>query len=274
MSMHGLVEPHGGRLVDRTGAKAEAAPRHSITLNVWQQCDFEMIGCGAMLPLDGFMGEADYHGVCDNMKLAGGATWPIPITLAVDETTAAKVGVGDRVALNDDQGRLLGYISVREKYKQDKRKQAIKAFGTEDLAHPGVKNVMNSGDNCLAGAIDVVTSRHDPMFTSHRLTPKQTRAEFEKRSWKTIVAFQTRNPIHRAHEYLTKCAQEIVDGPTATIESPACRTKAQQPRHQKTMPFIGIIDRDWPRTGTRLPGRSEDAADGRGRPRCSAAGAR
>ncbi len=213
MSIQGLVEPHGGRLVDRTGAKKEAAaPKHSITLNDWQQCDFEMIGCGAMSPLDGFMGEADYNSVCDKMTLSGGATWPIPITLAVDDATAGKVGVGDRVALHDDKGRLLGYITVREKYKQDKRKQALKSFGTEDVAHPGVKNVMGSGDTCLAGAIDVVTLRHDPMFTSHRLTPRQTRAEFEKRGWKTIVAFQTRNPIHRAHEYLTKCAQEIVDG--------------------------------------------------------------
>lgn len=213
MGIQGLVEPHGGRLVDRTGAKQDAAaPKHSVTLNDWQQCDFEMIGCGAMSPLDGFMGEADYNSVCEKMTLAGGATWPIPITLAVDDATAAKVGVGDRVALNDDKGRLLGYITVREKYKQDKKKQALKAFGTEDVAHPGVKNVMASGDTCLAGPIDVVTPRHDPMFTSHRLTPKQTRAEFEKRGWKTIVAFQTRNPIHRAHEYLTKCAQEIVDG--------------------------------------------------------------
>ena len=209
MSMQGLVEPHGGRLVDRTGAKADAgAPQHSITLNEWQQCDFEMIGCGAMSPLDGFMSEADYHSVCDKMTLSGGATWPIPITLAVDDATAAKVGVGDKVGLNDDKGRLLGYITVREKYKQDKRKQAQKAFGTEDEAHPGVKNVMNSGDTCLAGTIDVVTLRHDPMFTSHRLTPRQTRAEFDKRGWKTIVAFQTRNPIHRAHEYLTKVCRK------------------------------------------------------------------
>ncbi len=213
MGIQGLVEPHGGRLVDRTGAKKDAAaPKHSITLNEWQQCDFEMIGCGAMSPLDGFMGEADYNSVCDKMTLAGGATWPIPITLAVDDATAGNVGAGDRVALNDDKGRLLGYLTVREKFKQDKKKQALKAFGTEDLAHPGVKNVMSSGDTCLAGAIDVVTLRHDPMFTSHRLTPRQSRAEFEKRGWKTIVAFQTRNPIHRAHEYLTKCAQEIVDG--------------------------------------------------------------
>jgi ATP sulfurylase len=210
---HKLVEPHGGKLVDLTGHKPDAAaPKVSIPLTEWQQCDLEMIGIGAMSPLEGFMGEADYNSVCDNMKLAGGATWSIPITLAVDDATAGKVGVGDRVQLNDDQGRLLGYITLKEKYKQDKKKCATKAFGTEDVAHPGVKNLMSSGDTCLAGPIDVVTLRHNPMFTSHRLTPKQTRAEFEKRGWKTIVAFQTRNPIHRAHEYLTKCAQEIVDG--------------------------------------------------------------
>src|SRR3990170_2766036 len=110
-----LVEPHGGRLVDRTGAKTDGSKaKGSVTLTEWQQCDLEMIGCGAMSPLEGFMGETDYNSVCDNTTLASGAIWPIPITLAVDDATAAKVGVGDRVALNDDQGRLLGYITVKE----------------------------------------------------------------------------------------------------------------------------------------------------------------
>jgi ATP sulfurylase len=146
------------------------------------------------------------------MALANGTVWPIPITLAVDNATADKVKVGDKATLTDDKGRLLGYITIRGKFKQDKKRQTTKAFGTEDLAHPGVKIVMDSGDWCLAGPIEVVTLRHEPMFVEHRLTPKQTRAEFEKRGWQTIVAFQTRNPIHRAHEYLTKCAQEITDG--------------------------------------------------------------
>ncbi len=208
-----LVNPHGGRLVDRTGKPKEATPPgRAITLTAWQQCDLEMIATGAMSPLEGFMGEADYHSVCDHMTLQNGTLWPAPITCAVDDATAAKIGVGDRVALNDDAGRLLGYMTVTEKYKQDKRKQAVKVFLTEDPAHPGVQIVMESGSTCLAGKIDVVTARHDPMFVAHRLTPAQTRAEFQRRGWKTIVAFQTRNPIHRAHEYITKCAQEIVDG--------------------------------------------------------------
>lgn len=171
-----------------------------------------MIAIGAMSPLEGFMGEADYHSVCDNVTLTNGAVWPIPITCAVNNGVTGKVGMGDRVALMDDAGRLLGHMTVTEKYKQDKRKQAVKVFLTEDTAHPAVKVLMEGGDTCLAGPIDVITPRHDPLFTAHRLTPAQTRAEFQERGWRTVVAFQTRNPIHRAHEYLTKCAQEITDG--------------------------------------------------------------
>lgn len=208
-----LVPPHGGRLVERTGAAVrDEAPAVSITLSTWEQCDLEMLAVGAMSPLEGFVSEADYHSICDNMTLADGVVWPIPITCSVDASTAERINPGDVVGLNDDAGRLLGYLHVSEKYRQDKAKQATKCFGTDDPAHPGVKMVMESGDICLAGKIDVVTPRHDPMFTTHRLTPAQTRAEFLRRGWKTVVAFQTRNPIHRAHEYLTKCAQEICDG--------------------------------------------------------------
>jgi len=213
MSKRPLIPPHGGTLVDRTGASAaSSAPAVSIKLSAWEQCDLEMIAIGAMSPLTGFMGEADYHAVCDNMALADGTVWPIPITCTVDSATADRVNAGDKVALTDDADRLLGYLNVTEKFTPDKKKQAVKAFGTEDLEHPGVKIVMNSGDVCLVGPIDVVTPRHEPMFTAHRLTPAQTRAEFQKRGWSTVSAFQTRNPIHRAHEYLTKCAQEITDG--------------------------------------------------------------
>jgi len=213
MANASVIAPHGGKLVDRTGAaKRSPAPAVSITLSTWEQCDLEMIAIGAMSPLEGFMGKADYNSVCDHMTLANGTVWPIPITCTVDAATADRVRVGDAVTLNDDQGRLLGYLAISEKYAPDKNKQAVKAYGTDDLAHPGVKMVMGSGDICLAGKIDVVTPRHEPMFADHRLTPAQMRAEFQKRGWSTVSAFQTRNPIHRAHEYLTKCAQEITDG--------------------------------------------------------------
>jgi len=213
MAVKELVPPLGGKLVNRTGASpVSPEPAVGITLSPWEQCDLEMIAIGAMSPLEGFMGEADYHSVCDNMTLSNGVVWPIPITCSVDAATAERVSVGDRVALNDDAGRLLGYLTVGEKYDHDKKKQAAKAFGTEDAAHPGVKMVMDAGEVCLGGEVDVVTARHDPMFPKFRLTPAETRAEFARRGWKTVVAFQTRNPIHRAHEYLTKCAQEITDG--------------------------------------------------------------
>jgi len=213
MSQRPLTPPHGGKLVDRTGAsELVPAPSVSVRLSAWEQCDLEMIAVGAMSPLEGFMGEADYNSVCDDLALTGGELWPIPITCTVDRTAAERVNVGDKVTLTDDQDRLLGYLNVTEKFEPDKNRQAVKAFGTDDQEHPGVKIIMNSGDVCLAGPIDVVTPRHDPMFAEHRLTPAQTRAEFESRGWSTVSAFQTRNPIHRAHEYLTKCAQEITDG--------------------------------------------------------------
>ena len=120
MSEAPLISPHGGQLVDRSGAKEDSSGiACEIRLTAHQQCDFEMISTGAMSPLDGFMGEADYNSVCDNMTLSNGVTWPIPITCAVEEATAGKVTTGDRVALKDDGGRLLGYLTVKEKYKQD-----------------------------------------------------------------------------------------------------------------------------------------------------------
>ncbi len=208
-----LIQPHGGKLVDCCGAtEMSTAPAVAITLTPRQQCDLEMIAIGAMSPLDGFMGEADCNSVCEKMALTNGVLWPIPITCAVDQATADKVSVGDKVSLNDDKNRLLGYLNVSEKFTQDKKMQAVHAFGTDDAAHPGVQVLMEEGDTCLAGKIEVVTTRHDPMFSAHRLSPKQMRETFTKKGWHTVSAFQTRNPIHRAHEYLTKCAQEMTDG--------------------------------------------------------------
>lgn len=209
-----LVAPHGGKLVNRTGAKPLAkAPAASIKLSAWEQCDLEMIAVGAMSPLEGFMGAADVNAICERMTLADGKTvWSVPITCSVAKSQADTIGVGDTVALHDDAGRLLGYLNVREKFALDKARIAPAVFGTNDAAHPGVKALMDAGDVALAGPIDVVTPRHDPMFVDHRFSPHQTREEFKRRGWRTIVAFQTRNPIHRAHEYLTKCAQEMCDG--------------------------------------------------------------
>jgi sulfate adenylyltransferase len=219
MSTHGLIPPHGGKLVNlvvdesRAAAlKKTAGSATKIRLGEREQCDLELLAVGAMSPLTGFMGEADFHSVCDAIKLESGLPWPAPIVCPVDKATAEKIEIGQTVALHDDADRLLGTMVVQEKYTHDKKKEAEKVFLTTDEAHPGVAVTMAQGDVCLGGPVEVITPRHDPQFPAHRLAPAQTRAAFSERGWETVVAFQTRNPIHRAHEYLTKCALEMVDG--------------------------------------------------------------
>ena len=222
--MSGLIKPHGGTLVNRVaeGSKRdalvkEAASLPRIDLSAKQSCDVEMIGIGAFSPLTGFIGSKDFNSVITDMKLASGDIWPIPITLSVSKDKAPKAG--SRVALYAPNGVLQAVMTVEEVYDHDRAKEATIFFnkpGDDDGQHPGAEAVKKEGDTCLAGPIDVVTVCVDPegpeAFLDFRLTPAQTRAEFEKRGWKTVSAFQTRNPIHRAHEYLCKCAQEITDG--------------------------------------------------------------
>ncbi len=224
--MPDLITPHGGELVSRvvTGEKADALRKEAeslpvIELSQKQSCDLEMIGIGAFSPLTGFMGKADFESVCKDMKLASGDIWPIPILLSVDKADAPKVG--DRVALvanapSTGEKVIQAVMTVEEVFDHDKSLEIPSVFRTEDDAHPGVAQVRAEGDVCVAGPVEVLTVCVDPegpeAFLDRRLTPAETRAEFEKRGWKTVAAFQTRNPIHRAHEYLCKVAQEICDG--------------------------------------------------------------
>ena len=219
--MSGLIAPHGGTLVNQvvTGAEADALRKEAegltrIDLSAKQSCDLEMIGIGAFSPLKGFMGSADFKSVCTDMKLQSGDIWPIPILLSVDKANAPSVG--DRVALHAPNGTLQAVMTIEEVYDHDKKLEIPNVFRTEDDAHPGAKQVMEEGDTCLAGPVQVVTVCVDPegpeAFLDHRKTPAETRAIFEEKGWKRVAAFQTRNPIHRAHEYLCKCATEICDG--------------------------------------------------------------
>ena len=175
-----------------------------------------MIAIGAFSPLTGFVKKADFESICRNMKLASGEVWPFPITLAVDDAVKAALSEGGRAALKHSDGTLLAVIDVEEIYPHDKKLELPNVFRTEDPAHPGVAAVLEEGDWLIGGAVHVitVTPKVEPgeQFTEYRLRPDETRAEFAKRGWKTVAAFQTRNPIHRAHEYLCKCAQEICDG--------------------------------------------------------------
>ena len=219
MSKKGVIAPHGGKLVDlvvsdarRAELEAAATKLTKIKLPDREQCDLELLAVGAMSPLTTFANEADFHGICDKMRLADGTVWSMPITCSVDKATADKIELGAQVALTDGQDRLLAVLAVAEKYTHDKKKEAEKAYGTADEAHPGVTVVYAQGDVCLSGKLEVLTPRHEPEFGDYRKTPAQTRAVFVERGWQRIVAFQTRNPIHRAHEYITKCALEICDG--------------------------------------------------------------
>lgn len=214
-----LIAPHGGKLVNRVveGAAAQnltnqAASLPTITLSPREQFDLEMIAIGAFSPLSGFMGQKDFTRVCKEMRLADGTVWPIPVVLSPADDVTAKINVGQKVALKDDKGRLLGVITVQEKYPHDKALEIPNVYKTEDEAHPGVKIVKGQGNFCLGGPIDVVTTTHEPEFPEYRLPPAKTREAFAAKGWSTVAAFQTRNPIHRSHEYLTKCALEMTDG--------------------------------------------------------------
>ncbi|MGI9012635.1 MAG: sulfate adenylyltransferase [Phycisphaerales bacterium] len=229
MASASLIPPHGGTLVNRivdskaaSDLKSKAASLPKITLSAKQACDLEMIAIGAFSPLKGFVKQADFESICKNMRLSkansggGGAVWPIPITLAVDDAVKATLKVGSQAAMYHSDGTLLGVIDVEEVYPHDKKLEIPSVFRTEDEAHPGAKQVMDEGNWLVGGDVHVitVTPAKEPgeQFTEYRLPPAKTREAFKERGWKTVSAFQTRNPIHRAHEYLCKCAQEITDG--------------------------------------------------------------
>jgi sulfate adenylyltransferase len=214
------ITPHGGTLVDRRVPAVEAKEfqreaqglRSRHVLNVRQVCDLDMIGSGAYSPLDGFMRQADYRRVVEEMRLASGALWAIPITLPVADDLASSVRLGERVALVDEEGAVHGTIEVQDVYRYDKEKEAQSVFRTTDAAHPGVQALETAPSVLIGGPVRVVPRPSNAPYAKYLLTPRETRAAFAERGWKTVVGFQTRNPVHRAHEYLQKVALEVVDG--------------------------------------------------------------
>ena len=214
------ITPHGGALVDRLVPASEAAAfadhargLPSVTLATRQLCDLELIGAGALSPLDGFMGARDYRSVLKNMRLASGLAWTVPVTLPVDESTLASIKRGSEVALRDGDGALAGSMTVEEIYSYDKEPEAQQVYATTDAAHPGVAMVLGQpGTSYVGGRVRALPRQHAAIYDAYYLYPRDVRARFEERGWKTIVAFQTRNPVHRAHEYIQKAALEIVDG--------------------------------------------------------------
>ncbi len=214
------IAPHGGTLVnlltegDAAGALAgEAAHLPKLVVSQRELSDLEMLAVGALSPLTGFQGQDDYHSVLETMHLNNGLPWSIPVTLSLSDDEAHRLGGADSVALLASEGAdALAVLRISQIYQRDKPKEAAAVYRTEDAEHPGVKALFEAGDNCAAGTLEVIALPSHDDFESYRLTPAQTRSAFRERGWKTVVGFQTRNPIHRAHEYIQKCALEIVDG--------------------------------------------------------------
>ncbi len=213
------IPPHGGTLINRIVSpeqhqnfldQAESLPRVQLTER--SLSDVEMIAIGGFSPLTGFMDQADYTQVVDHMHLANGLPWSVPITLPVSQEVADGLQEGSLVRLDDPHGRFVAVLELTQKYRYDAQHEAVNVYRTNDPKHPGVNVVYTQGEINLAGSIWLLQRDHHPLFPPYQIDPKDSRSLFSERGWKTIVGFQTRNPIHRAHEYIIKCALEIVDG--------------------------------------------------------------
>ncbi len=251
------IAPHGGTLVNRflKGAELEAAKKKAaglpkITVDAYAAFDIDCIAKGIFSPLTGFMGEAEVRSVLDTMHLRPGIPWTIPILLSVTPKEADTLEIGGGVAIENDLGEIVAILDLREKFTVDHREIAEKTYRTLDESHPGVKYTLSLGDVFLAGDLDVLAERTIE-FQDHNLSPKETRAAFEHHGWKRIVAFQTRNPIHRAHEYITKCALEICDG--LLIHPLMGTTKSDDiPGDVRMRCYQVLIDDYYPREHTML----------------------
>ncbi|WP_163853031.1 sulfate adenylyltransferase [Paenibacillus elgii] len=217
--MRETIRPHGGTLINRviegekrTSLLEHAATLYSLKIDAWTISDLDLIGVGAFSPLTGFLGEQDYHSVVERMRLEDGTVWSIPITLAVEPQIASGLAIGQEVALVGAQdGIVYGIVEVRSIYHVDQRKEALNVFKTDDEAHPGVQKLFSRPSTYVGGPIQVLNRPKPDKFEEFYYDPAETRRLFSEKGWKSVVGFQTRNPVHRAHEYIQKSAMEIVD---------------------------------------------------------------
>jgi sulfate adenylyltransferase len=219
--MSGLVRPHGSAVLaprllegeERQWEAKRAAGMRRVALTSRELGDLLMLGIGGFTPLEGFMTRADWKSVCEDYRLANGLFWPIPITLSTDEASAASIAPGTEVALVEGGTEVLATMRIVEKYTIDKAFECKTVFRTAESGHPGVRMVMEQGTVNLAGPVKVLSRGDFPwLFPKLFLSPAETRALFQAKDWSTIAAFQTRNPMHRAHEHLVKIALEFCDG--------------------------------------------------------------
>ncbi len=213
------VAPHGGHLINRIASptqrqefldQADILPR--VQLDERSLSDLELIAIGGFSPLNGFMAQDDYESVVTDMHLKSGLAWSVPITLSVSEEVAASLKEGNWVRLDAPNGQFVGVLELTQKFRYNKALEASNVYRTEDHKHPGVAVLYDSGPINLAGPVWLLERQPHPLFPAYQIDPVDSRKVFADRGWKTIVGFQTRNPIHRAHEYIQKCAMETVDG--------------------------------------------------------------
>lgn len=254
-----MIKPHGGQLISRVAdereheALEERLPQMpSLTLNAREICDVEMIASGAMSPLEGFMTREDYVSVVDLMRLFKGLPWTIPVTLALKPGDRAdQYRAGEEVALRDGQGHALGVLHLEDIYKVDKQREASAVLRTNDEAHPGIRYLESIGDFYLGGKISLLHRSNHVLFPNYRLEPKETRVLFKTKGWRQVAAFQTRNPIHRAHEYLQKCVLEIVDA--VLIHPLVGETKSDDiPPDIRMRCYEVLLEKYYPRTRVAL----------------------
>jgi sulfate adenylyltransferase len=219
MTRDALIRPHGGVLVNRAAdvearpaAVAAAAALPAIRLTPFQYSDLSCIATGVFTPLTGFVARRDYESILDCMRLANGVVWSIPITLAITSDVAKSVGAKSVVALQDPSGRLVATMEIVDRFSYDKQREATAVYRTTDPAHPGVARVYDQGDVLLGGPVTLLERPSAEPFAAFRRDPADTRRLFAERGWRRVVGFQTRNPVHRAHEYIQKAALEICDG--------------------------------------------------------------
>lgn len=246
------ILPHGGELVNRvvTGEQretllAEAKNLNSIIINTWTVSDLDLIGVGAFSPLKGFLNEADYRSVVERMRLADGTVWSIPVTLAVEEAKASELSVGTRAALIGEDGITYGIIDVESVYSVDQKFEAVHVFKTDDLEHPGVQKLLSRPSTYVGGTITVLNRPEPEKFGEFYFDPSETRRIFAEKGWKTVVGFQTRNPVHRAHEYIQKVAMEVVD---ALFLNPLVgETKSDDvPANVRMKSYIALLENYYP----------------------------
>ncbi|MCY9516304.1 sulfate adenylyltransferase [Paenibacillus apiarius] len=213
------ILPHGGRLINRFVPEqelerklAEAKSLPVIRVNRRTLSDLDLIGVGAFSPLTGFMNEDDYKSVVERMRLADGTVWSLPITLAVPDYIAETLTIGSTAAIiGEEDGVIYGTIDIESKYVVDQLKEAEQVFKTTDTEHPGVQKLLERPDSYVGGSVHVLQRVQPEQFGQYYFDPADTRRLFQERGWRTVVGFQTRNPVHRAHEYIQKSAMEIVD---------------------------------------------------------------